>query len=156
MYGPDHVIKFYRINDEYGDFSNFAPYPIWLDNKLWKTTEHYFQAMKFTDKKKQEKIRAMDRPKDAAVNGRKWEGLRDNWEWIKESVMKTALRAKFDQHPKLRELLFSTGSAKIVEHTARDSFGGDGGDGTGRNALGRLLVELREEYHRILDEKADE
>jgi len=52
--------------------------------------------------------------------------------------------AKFEQHAGLRELLLSTGEAKLVEHTERDDYWGDGGDGSGRNGLGRLLMEVRE------------
>jgi len=44
---PLSVIHFYLKNDEYGCFSNFAPYPIRLGGKRWPTSEHYFQAQKF-------------------------------------------------------------------------------------------------------------
>ena len=49
------VIKFYSVTDEYGEFSNFARHPIKLSGKVWPTTEHYFQAMKFESKSDQEK-----------------------------------------------------------------------------------------------------
>ena len=58
--------------------------------------------------------------------------------------MREALRAKFTQHPALRSLLLSTGDETIVEHTENDNYWGDGGDGSGRNRLGVLLMELRE------------
>ncbi len=35
--------------------------------------------------------------------------------------------------------------ARLVEHTNNDVFWGDGGDGSGHNMLGRLLMELRAE-----------
>jgi ribA/ribD-fused uncharacterized protein len=57
--------------------------------------------------------------------------------------MRTAIRAKFSQHGELRSLLLSTGSATLVEHTSNDSHWGDGGDGSGQNMLGRLLMEER-------------
>jgi predicted NAD-dependent protein-ADP-ribosyltransferase YbiA (DUF1768 family) len=41
-------------------------------------------------------------------------------------------------------MLLSTGHETIVEHTANDDYWGDGGDGSGRNRLGLLLMELRE------------
>jgi len=41
--------------------------------------------------------------------------------------------------------LLATEDAIIVEHTENASFWGDGGDGSGRNVLGRILVEVREE-----------
>ena len=58
--------------------------------------------------------------------------------------MRNGLRLKFTQHPALLELLLSTGTKKIVEHTVNDSYWGDGGDGSGKNRLGAILMELRE------------
>jgi len=43
----------------------------------------------------------------------------------------------------LRSLLLETGNATIVEHTENDSYRGDGGDGTGLNMLGIMLMEIR-------------
>jgi N-glycosidase YbiA len=37
--------------------------------------------------------------------------------------------------------------AQLVEHTANDSYWGDGGDGSGRNRLGALLEQVRAEYN---------
>ena len=34
-----------------------------------------------------------------------------------------------------RDTLLATGNARIVEHTERDSYWGDGGDGSGKNML---------------------
>jgi N-glycosidase YbiA len=39
----------------------------------------------------------------------------------------------------------ATGDAKIVEHTENDAYWGDGGDGSGQNKLGQILMEVREE-----------
>ncbi|CAF1495664.1 unnamed protein product, partial [Rotaria sordida] len=47
---------------------------------------------------------------------------------------------KFQQHPKLKQLLLSTGDRTLVEHTINDSYWGDGGDGSGRNQLGITLM----------------
>lgn len=59
--------------------------------------------------------------------------------------MRKAVRAKFQQYGELSELLLSTGEENIVEHTTNDSDWGDGGDGSGRNMLGRILMEVRVE-----------
>ena len=40
-------VRFYSTRDEYGYFSNFAAASIRLKDKVWSTTEHYFQAQKF-------------------------------------------------------------------------------------------------------------
>ena len=47
------VIFFNEDYDEYGFCSNFYKAPINLDGKVWPTTEHYFQAMKFPTRPEQ-------------------------------------------------------------------------------------------------------
>ena len=59
--------------------------------------------------------------------------------------MRKALRAKFYQHPQLTAELLATRDAMIVEHTANDTYWADGGNGEGKNMLGILLMELRQE-----------
>lgn len=39
---PMLEIKFYSLNDAYGEFSNFAKYPIKIGGKIWPTTEHFW------------------------------------------------------------------------------------------------------------------
>ncbi len=138
------VINFYSVNAEYGEFSNFAPYPIKLRGKTWPTSEHYFQAQKFEDRGDQEEIRAVTSPMIAARMGRdRKRKLRRDWERVKIGVMREAVEAKFRQHDELRALLLATGDAKLVERTENDDFWGDGGDGSGRNELGRILRAVR-------------
>lgn len=71
--------------------------------------------------------------------------LRADWETVKDDVMREALRAKFSQHANARDLLLGTGDALIVERTKKDRYWGDGGDGSGLNRLGQLLMEVRKE-----------
>lgn len=60
--------------------------------------------------------------------------------------MRAGLRLKFQQNPHILEKLLGTGARTIVEHTVNDSYWGDGGDGSGLNRLGKILMELREEF----------
>ena len=64
---------------------------------------------------------------------------------VKLDVMYKALLAKFSQNLGLKELLKGTGERKLIEHSFYDSFWGDGGDNTGQNYLGKLLMQLRGE-----------
>jgi ribA/ribD-fused uncharacterized protein len=140
------AINFYSTRDEYGGFSNFAPYPITLKGKVWPTSEHYFQAQKFAGTEHEEAIRREKSPMIAARMGRdRKKPLRADWEAVKDDIMRKAVRAKFRQHAELRELLLATGDAEIVEHTENDLYWGDGGDGSGKNMLGRILMEVRRE-----------
>lgn len=148
------VVRFYSVNDEYGVFSNFAPYPITLRGKRWPTSEHFFQAQKFTNARDREEVRAANTPMLAARMGRdRKRKLRRDWERIKIGVMREAVEAKFRQHVDLGDLLLATGEAKLVEHTENDDFWGDGGDGSGRNELGRILMAVRDALRRERDGK---
>lgn len=138
-------IEFYSVSDEFGEFSNFAPYPIKVGGKVWPTSEHYFQAQKFEDGSYREKILRAKTPSVAARLGRDRKmKLRRDWESVKVGIMRQALEAKFTQHENLKELLLSTGDLRLVEHTVNDAYWGDGGDGKGKNMLGRLLEQVRE------------
>ncbi len=141
-----NTINFYRVSDAYGEFSNFAPYPITIDGKVWPTTEHYFQGRKFPGTEHEEAIRTTHSPMIAARMGRsRQRPLRPDWDAVKDEIMLEAVRAKFAQHPKLAALLLSTGTARLVEHTKNDRYWGDGGDGSGKNRLGEILMRVREE-----------
>lgn len=138
-------ITFYRINEAYGDFSNFSPHPFELKGKMWPTSEHYFQAQKFSGTEDEELVRLAKTPSIAARMGRsRQRPLRSDWETVKEDIMREALQAKFKQHRSLRALLLGTGDSELIEHTTNDGYWGNGGDGTGKNRLGFLLMELRE------------
>lgn len=140
------IIKFYKVQEQFGCFSNFAAYPIEVDGKVWPTSEHYFQAQKFAGTKFEEEIRRLKSPMIAARMGRdRGKPLRADWEQVKDEVMRRAVLAKFTQHEELRDILLSTGDALLVEHTRNDSYWGDGGDGQGRNMLGQILSGVREE-----------
>lgn len=142
-------INFYGSTLLYQEFSNFARFPIVIDGKVWPTSEHYYQAMKFnTDAEYMEKIRAEKSPAQAKFLASKKgcypRKIRDDWELIKEDVMIKALCAKFSQHESLKKLLVETGDAILAEHTENDLYWGDGGaKGNGKNRLGILLMEVR-------------
>ncbi len=139
------VINFYHLNEPFGEFSNFARYRIFLKGRTWPTSEHYFQAQKYAGTPREDEIGHAKTPSEAANLGRsRKHPLRPDWESAKDDLMREAVYAKFTQHSELRELLLSTGDATLVEHTENDCYWGDGGDGSGKNMLGRILMEIRE------------
>lgn len=141
-------IYFAGLRAEHGYLSNFWPAPITLQGVVWPTAEHYFQAQKFAGTAHAETIRQAPSPLIAARMGRsRARPLRPDWDAVKEQIMLDALRAKFTQHPDLGARLCATGDALLIEHRARDAYWGDGGDGHGRNRLGALLMQVRDELH---------
>jgi ribA/ribD-fused uncharacterized protein len=139
------TINFYSTKADYGCFSNFSRHPVRLKGKVWPTSEHYFQAQKFVGTKYEEQVRKTNNPAEAARMGRDRKlPLRKDWESVKVQVMYDVCYAKFTQHKALKETLLSTGDEKLVEHTENDNFWGDGGDGSGKNMLGIVLMNVRQ------------
>jgi hypothetical protein len=144
------TIYFYTTNQQYGEFSNFSKHGVELDGLWWKTTEHYFQAQKFNDPEYRETIRLAPDPKTAANLGRSRKvPLREDWESVKDDVMRVAVQKKFTTHPELRELLISTVLETIVENAPCDYYWGCGADGSGKNMLGIILQEVRNELRNM-------
>jgi ribA/ribD-fused uncharacterized protein len=140
------TIYFYSTSGEHGCFSNFFRAPIQMKGHTWPTTEHYFQAQKFAGTPREWEIRRANSPTIAARLGRsRKHSLRPDWEKVKDAIMREAVLAKFTQHDDLRAVLLGTGDAVLVEHTTNDSYWGDGGDGSGRNRLGQILMSVRDE-----------
>ena len=109
------TINFYSTKDAYGCFSNFAAYPFEIDGKIWRTSEHYFQAQKFAGTGHEEELRLVASPMVVARMGRsRQRPLRKDWETAKDDIMRTALRAKFTQHEDLKKILLETGDASLV------------------------------------------
>ena len=153
---PSHVgslssskeIRFYNRDEPYYEFTNFYRAPIHVDGCTWPTTEHYFQAQKFVGTPYVDVIRKLPSARDAFQFSRdprvsRWR--RSDWESVKDDVMLKALHMKFMQHDKLKRKLLETGDKRLVEHTSNDSYWGDGGDGSGRNTLGKLLMQVRKD-----------
>ena len=141
-------VKFYNSTDPYYEFTNFYRMPIELDGHRWPTTEHYFQAQKFIGTPYYDYIRSLPSPKEAFLVPRnlqasKW--VRADWMSVKDDIMLKALRAKFTQNDHLKDLLLGTKQRELVEQTSNDTYWGDGGDGSGQNKLGKLLMRVRTE-----------
>jgi len=143
------AIYFYKADAPYGCFSNFSPHPIVIDGCRWPTVEHFYQAHKLLgtpDEPLMAAIRQADTPEAAAALGRdRARTIRADWAIAKRAVMYAGVRTKFRAHAEIRAVLLATGEDELVENSPRDFFWGCGGDGTGRNELGKLLMRVRRE-----------
>lgn len=146
---------------EYRTFSNMSQHPIEVEGVQYPTVEHYFQGMKakeFGDKEMEEKIVKAKTPKAVKAMGKKVKNfIKEVWDAKRDEVMRTGVRAKFIQHPELRKQLLETGDRPIGEADARNLYWGIGTAVTsekskfpekwrGQNKMGKLLMELREEF----------
>ncbi|KAG8872139.1 hypothetical protein FRB98_000259 [Tulasnella sp. 332] len=140
------TILFYESTKPFYGFTNFSPHEVRFDNKVYPTSEHLFQSMKFLDARPllAEHIRtAGQQPRVALTEARRFAPeARKDWYDMEQVVF-----LKFQQHPSLKQQLLSTGDAKLVENAgANDAFWGNGADGNGRNELGIALMKLRDHF----------
>lgn len=144
-------ITFYHSDQPWGWLSNFSDHAIFMRSRVWPSVEHFYQAQKFVGTPNEEVIRLAETPTQAKLRAQEIAGShrRVDWDLIKEHVMLEGLRAKFSQHPDLCRSLLATGERKLAERTTSDSYWGDGGDGLGRNRLGTLLMQVREELRKL-------
>ena len=152
----DGRILFYaRDRAEYWWLSNFARAPFTdREGTTWPTAEHAFQAMKNPDPAFRRAVLAAPTPQMAKSIGRS-NALRPHWDRMRLRVMRGVLDAKFHHGSGLAVLLLQTGEAELVEDSPSDYFWGVGRKGTGQNALGVLLMEIREERYRDREAEAD-
>lgn len=141
----DGVIRFSRADLEYGFLSNLHPEPFEYGGRSYLSAEHCFQAQKFAGTEYEQKICIQDNPvlaRELAM--RPEQEPRKDWDEVKEDAMRDSLRAKFRANGELRRRLLATGDTPLVDHEG-DKYWGDNGDGTGRNRMGIILMEVRDE-----------
>jgi len=151
MTAPLKEIRFYRASDPmFGKFSNLYRREMAFEGEVFATAEHAYQAGKA--RKSEVKKWLLDAPSPAllamAAHGLYYWDISPGWSRNKVDRMKRVLQSKFSQHRDFGELLLSAGDARLVESTTVDNavnrFWGEV-NGVGRNTLGRLLMEIREE-----------
>lgn len=142
------TIYFYKVGDPYGCFSNFSPHWVVIDGLEWPTVEHFYQAQKFVGtefSRVSEQIRAASTAAEAASLGRDpAHKLRADWDRVKRSVMAQGVWVKFSGHPELATILLGTGNEELIEDSPTDYYWGCGADRTGKNELGKVLMETRD------------
>jgi ribA/ribD-fused uncharacterized protein len=129
------------------ELDNRYPSPLTLDGKTWPTVEHYYQASKFpTLPEFQEEIRLLPSATAAMKAGKAKDPskpIRADWKEQRESIMRKAIFAKFDQNPELKEKLLATYPRPLVFADGMDAFWGYGRTKMGQNKLGSLLMNYR-------------
>lgn len=145
----DSPIFFWTMK-EFESFSNFFPSVLVIDGVVWPTVEHYFQAHKSLDTQEREMVRLAGTPAQSKKLGRSLQ-LRADWEEVKYEIMLKALRTKFSDRG-LKEILLSTADRTIYEDSPYDRIWGTGelgGIGTGKNLLGKALMQVRNELRGV-------
>jgi ribA/ribD-fused uncharacterized protein len=154
-YAIDECVSFRKTDEEFGGLSNMAGgYPIVVNGIYIRTSEALYQALRFTDYPDiQKEIIEQKSPMTAKMVSKKYrnEKTRSDWDTKRVAIMKWCLRVKLIQNlDSFGRLLLKSEDKPIVEESGKDQFWGakriDDETLEGTNALGRLLMELREVY----------
>lgn len=142
----EDIIKDFQGENSF--LSNFFEAPVRINNKIFPTSEHAFQALKSWHEDDWDKILKCETAGRAKRAGRKLR-IREDWEEVKLKIMKEIIRRKFSQHPDLADKLVATEQKELQEgNNWGDTFWGIS-NGKGQNNLGIILMEVREELVRF-------
>ena len=152
-YDPAASVVFLKTKEQFGGLSNMAPgFPLEVNGIRIRTSEALYQACRFPHRPDvQHQIICERSPMTAKMQTKPLRGQsRPDWNSVRVKIMRWCLRVKLAQNwHEFSQLLLSTGYQPIVERSRKDDFWGAKAteDGTlvGKNILGRLLMELREE-----------
>ncbi len=118
--------------------------PFSLDEMEWKTVEHYFQAMRFSDPAYRKKISECESIGDVTRLAKAWfKPKRKDWRKIQTTVMTRGLYMQCQMYPEMTEALLETEDRTLVENSQYDYFWGCGRDRRGENHYGKILMNIR-------------
>ncbi|MFA6078023.1 MAG: NADAR family protein [Candidatus Paceibacterota bacterium] len=147
MHGNDTEKQIFFYEHEFYVFSNFSSFAIEWKGKLYPTSEHAYHSEKFENEEMKDQVRntrsAHEALKFTKTNNDK---RRKDWSEVKLSIMKDILRAKVEQHPYVKKKLLESGDKELIEDSWRDAYWGWGPNKDGENHLGKLWMEVREEF----------
>ncbi len=137
---------FLSRKDPYNPLSTYSKHEFELEDKIWPSAEHYYQAMKFDDENYREKIRQAPHPEKANKLGngllKRW-SYRKDWKDIQVTIMTRALYTKSKAYLEVQQALLDTGDQTIKESSLYDYFWGVGRDRRGKNMYGKVLENIR-------------
>lgn len=122
---------------------NDYPAPVVVGGTRCPSVAHAYWALSAAEQPVRDAILAADTvhvARTLAAGARR----QDGWSRARVAVMADLLRAKYDQHPDLAEILVATDDATLVYDDSASDFWGDRA-GRGRNWIGRLLELVRAE-----------
>ena len=157
IYNATECCVFKKTKEVYGGLSNMAGgFPLRVNGIDILTSEALYQACRFPHLPNiQEKIIKEKSPMSAKMVGKPHKSnSRADWDNARIEIMRWCLRVKLAQNYHVfGELLKSTFENPIVEDSRNDNFWGAIRDKQnsnilrGTNAMGRLLMELRQFYN---------
>ncbi len=137
----------------YRFLSNFWLAPVTYEGITYPSSEHAYQAAKSLNKDIREAFSEISSPAEIKRLGQTIT-IRPDWEDVKINVMRDIVTAKFEQNDYLMRLLMETKGCHLIEgNTWGDRFWGECPIGNGRNELGKILMGIRDDITRIVEDE---
>lgn len=135
-------------------FSNFSAHQIEYGGVVYPTVEHAFHCARYSQPEIRAEIMRARSPEVAWEISQKHKAVQNpDFKEKKRDIMKELIRAKVAQHGIVKKVLLDTGDTPIIKHVFTfppgNGFWDDGASGEGRNEMGKILMEIREEFRNI-------
>jgi len=152
-YDKQSCVSFRKTKELFGGLSNMCSgYPIQIGGEQFLTSESLYQVCRFNEYSDIQRLIQMEKsPMSSKMKSKKYiSNTRGDWDDVRVDIMDWCIRMKLKCNwNNFGNLLLSTGDQFIVEDSHKDRFWGcvleGDNDLVGRNVLGKLLVNLREE-----------
>lgn len=151
-YRLDTETQVFCYVDEFYCLSNFSPFRLLWRGQDFDTSERAYQWEKFfdrSDEKRREIREALLHARSAhdafQLARTHHDAVRREWPSIHLDTMKTILEAKVYQHAYVARKLRETGTREIIEDSWRDAYWGWGPHKDGKNMLGKLWMQIRDQ-----------
>ena len=135
-----HIGETMQFRGRYYFLSNFYPSPIEIDGLRYESAEAAFQGQK--NSQYAHMFTGSVTPLEAKRLGKHVPIDVGEWNACRLSVMRQVVRAKFEQNPKLQQLLLATTEPIVEDNNWGDTYWGKC-RGIGSNHLGQILQEVR-------------
>lgn len=141
-YKPDAI--YFSMDDSTELLARNSPHSFQLDDHLWPTIEHYYQAMKFDNLGYQEKIRhAVSATEAKSLGKARFKKKRSDLKQVRTTLMTRAVYIQSKTHKVVTDRLLETKKSQLVENSQFDYYWGCGRDHRGDNHYGKILMNVR-------------
>ena len=139
----ENAVRFSRFDEDHL-FSTVSRHSFQLEERVWPTAEHYYQAHKFKGSNYEQTILNARTGQEAHKLGNRWLKPKvKNWKHMRRLWMTRALYRKVSEFPEVKEALLETDNNLIIETSLYDHFWGVGRDQRGQNTMGKIWMDIR-------------
>ncbi len=154
FFGNMIFFRAYKRGPTHG-FSNYSFHTIIVpENKFgifpgkYPSSESIFQSSKIIDVDYSNKQKLSKNPRISKKLSEKIEP-REFWNVNKCEIMRYIIKLKIEQHQDIKNNLIKTSMKDIIFNSKQDELFGTGRDNSGKNMLGKILMDIRNDIYKL-------